>query len=450
MELLVSTKARSSSTPNRNDLRAAAAVFMKLIPDRAPRLEVLTALANSIEAAHATGRGSWSVSLFHDFLRLNVGPIEVLTIRPGLVNLLALNSAMNKSVRRRLKEFLSFDVRYRSVSGRKARLSLDPAEFSSAYRLARTAHEELCERAADVRSRSTFRNSYSEGVLLMLEAATRRKLPRPEYFAPPTHVLIVSNRDEATIDAGVGHTRTLRDWVVPKVAQSGNAALFFSRRNGVIADGLIAATPHPGKRIGRRPALRASVMNVRTWAEPISIDELRAIRGWRWLDYPRGFTTVPEAVRPVLWSLIRKHKGRARPESLEAKVEAAFRASGGGFGTPEENSRVEKAAIAFVRRQLKKEGWAVDSVEQEKCGYDLKCRRKNARRHVEVKGISGTKCEFIITMNERVRAQEDSAFFLYVVTGARSARPRLEILTERDLQRGFSLRPIAYRATPSR
>ena len=222
---------------------------------------------------------------------------------------------MNASSRRNLRDSLSFYVKYRSVPGRKGRLVLLPADFPGAYRSARAAHEALCERAAGLRSRSGFRNSYSDGVLLMLEAALCRKLPRPEYFAPPTHVLVASNRDEAALQASVGHSRTLRGWVVPRVARRGDAALFFSRKHGLIADGVVATDPHPGKPIGRRPALRASVANVRAWTTSLSLAELRAVKGWGWLNYPRSFSTVPDKIRPALWDLIRRHKGAGPPGS---------------------------------------------------------------------------------------------------------------------------------------
>lgn len=420
-----------------------------LIPDAAHRIEVFKALTNSIEVANAVGPGSWSVSLFRNLLRLNVGPIEVTVVGEGFVRLVTLEHALKPGVRRRLRGQISFDSTYSSVPGRKGSVNLEPERFAGAYSLARDAHEALCERAAVLRSRSSFRKAYSEGVLLMMEKVFHRKLPRPSFFSPPTHILVASNEDEFMLGAGANRGRTLRNWVVPRAARTGHAALFFSRKRGLIADGIVAASPAAGRRIGRRPAFRSSVANVRTWPEPIGLSGLRTIKGWPWLSYPRSFTTVPEAIRPTLWTLIRGRNGQARPGSLEAKAEAVLRSAGAGFGNSEENRKVERAAIAFVSRRLKKEGWTVRSVEQEKCGFDLKCSRGTACRNVEVKGVSGTKCEFVLTGNEWAKAQEDSKFFLYAVTSARSARPRLHALTAGDLSSRFELRAIAYKATPS-
>ena len=341
---------------DRTDPKDAAAVLETLIPDREDRQAFIEVLANSIEAAHAVGPESWSVSLFGSLLRLNVGPIEALTVGREFVRLLTLDASMRSSNRRRLLGSVFLGPQYKSVPGRKRIVIVEPDELRATYRWARPAHEALCERAAGLRSRSSFRNSYSEGVLLMLEATLRRKLPRPGYFSPTTHVLVASNRDEQNIESGAGHAQTLRGWVVPKVARPGDAALFFSRKSGLIADGVIGTNPRPGKRFGLKATLRASVANVRSWTTPIGLAELRTIKGWRWLNYPMSFTTVPAEVGPVLWDLIRRHKGGGAPGSLEAKAETALRASGTGFGTPEENRKVEKAAVAFVRRHLEKEG----------------------------------------------------------------------------------------------
>jgi hypothetical protein len=39
--------------------------------------------------------------------------------------------------------------------------------------------------------------------------------------------------------------------------------------------------------------------------------------------------------------------------------------------------------------EYKQNGWSVESVEQDKCGYDLLCANSSIEEHVEVKGIRG-------------------------------------------------------------
>jgi hypothetical protein len=49
---------------------------------------------------------------------------------------------------------------------------------------------------------------------------------------------------------------------------------------------------------------------------------------------------------------------------------------GAGFGDAMENKIVEDAAIDAVKRQYVSDGWSVRSVERDRCGYDLECRKR--------------------------------------------------------------------------
>jgi hypothetical protein len=60
-----------------------------------------------------------------------------------------------------------------------------------------------------------------------------------------------------------------------------------------------------------------------------------------------------------------------------------------------------------VKREYKQNGWNVESVEQDKCGYDLHCTKSSLEEHVEVKGIRGLDPSFIITAGEVRRAGSD-------------------------------------------
>ena len=118
---------------------------------------------------------------------------------------------------------------------------------------------------------------------------------------------------------------------------------------------------------------------------------------------------------------------------------------GGGFGNPETNKRVEKAAISFVTNDYKKRGWKVISVETEKRGFDLLCTKASKEEHVEVKGIQGDLLSFIITAGEVKKSQTDKKFVICVVTSA-SSSPKLHKFTAKDFCDQFDLEAIAYRA----
>lgn len=121
--------------------------------------------------------------------------------------------------------------------------------------------------------------------------------------------------------------------------------------------------------------------------------------------------------------------------------------SGQGFGDADRNAIVERAAIAAVSEDYRRRGWAVRSVERDKCGYDLECRLKASQECIEVKGISGSVCSFFLTAAELAAARREAQFVLYAVTTVLE-KPRLHRITLRDLEQRFRLDPIAFRAVP--
>lgn len=120
--------------------------------------------------------------------------------------------------------------------------------------------------------------------------------------------------------------------------------------------------------------------------------------------------------------------------------------TGAGFGNSETNRKVERAAVATVTAWYELEGWTVKSVEAEKCGYDLLCRKDSEENHVEVKGVQGDLVSFIITAAEVRQAQKDSDFVLCVVTSALTDSPSLNLYDAESFVSDFELSPLSYRA----
>ncbi len=131
-----------------------------------------------------------------------------------------------------------------------------------------------------------------------------------------------------------------------------------------------------------------------------------------------------------------------------SKGQTITRKAGGGFGTPENNKKVEKAAVLFVKKHFKSQGWSVHSVENKKCGYDLFCIKGSIKKHIEVKGVKGNIASFIITAGEVEKAKKDIRYILCVVTSAISKTPQLSKYSPKDFIKKFELYPISYLASP--
>ena len=126
-------------------------------------------------------------------------------------------------------------------------------------------------------------------------------------------------------------------------------------------------------------------------------------------------------------------------------IETAQEKTGAGFGNSEINRQVEQAAIFSVTKEYQNNDWTVESVEAEKCGFDLLCLKGEIQEHVEVKGIQGDLLSFIITSGEVKCSQTDENFVLCIVTSALTT-PKLHKFTAAEFAKRFSLETISYRA----
>lgn len=117
---------------------------------------------------------------------------------------------------------------------------------------------------------------------------------------------------------------------------------------------------------------------------------------------------------------------------------------GGGFGTSAQNQEVEKAAVTYVTKWYRSQGWTVTSVESEKRGYDLLCERASSELHVEVKGMNGNGEQFILTAREFETGFQDGKFILALVTSALSEKPNLQQWRAKEFREVFTFSPIQY------
>jgi hypothetical protein len=124
------------------------------------------------------------------------------------------------------------------------------------------------------------------------------------------------------------------------------------------------------------------------------------------------------------------------------------RNGGQGFGDPDRNAAVEKAAVDLVIEKYRADGWIVTDRQNDKCAYDLLCERGRFKRLIEVKGTQGDAPIFFMTRGELDLALSSDEFRLAVVLGALSASPRLREWTSPEFARRFTPVPIQYRVTP--
>ena len=182
------------------------------------------------------------------------------------------------------------------------------------------------------------------------------------------------------------------------------------------------------------------------------LHKLEFMSGRRITARGRGIGNALQAIRPLSASdtaLLKKYAGTLERHWSDAGFNDALEKGlkvGAGFGNPETNRKVERAAVSFVTQWYESRGWRVESVEAQKRGYDLLCAKGSAEEHVEVKGVQADLPTFIITAREVREAQSNSNFVICVVTSALNVRPKLFRYVGKEFVEKFDLVPLAFRA----
>lgn len=249
---------------------------------------------------------------------------------------------------------------------------------------------------------------------------------------------LTDDRDDYRTLKIAAKTKKTRDWSCLKETRAGDQVLVYCTH----PHGAIVATAEAMKNAvpGREWKYVTTLRNVRLVDPPLSREQIRAaFPDWAWAKSTRGQTYVDSRTGKALWKMATASNGTpAQPEALKK--------GGAGFGDPESNSLVEKAAVDLVTAHLAKQGYKVVSREAEKVGYDLDATKGGKVLHVEVKGISGQSLQFPLTAAEARRAGKDTAFQLFAVTNARTRACKIHKFTGTELIEKFDLSPLTFLA----
>ncbi len=179
---------------DRNSEDAARRVFERIVPDPEIRRTCLEFLADSIVHAHGCGKSAWEITLYSNGARLNVAQIEVLVYMNDTSKVILDAESIRESVREILGDRLEVGADlYRSVSGPKGIVLFTPDEASDVLPLVREPHLRLIENAARTKQTSSFKESYSPGIVEYLRSYLNREVPHPAYYqvAAPTPTIDV-------------------------------------------------------------------------------------------------------------------------------------------------------------------------------------------------------------------------------------------------------------------
>lgn len=179
------------------------------------------------------------------------------------------------------------------------------------------------------------------------------------------------------------------------------------------------------------------------WDEPVRESDVIAVEGLDQLEIIRmrqasNPSWISSEQLALLDPLLPKWPeiGEPAAESIDLGVHGA------GFGDELTRAVVERAAVEAVERYYRGRSHEVVSVERERCGWDLTCTAPDGSiTRVEVKGVSGSKRNVLLTRNEHRSAAVDDGWVLAVVTNA-VQKPQVTIFEASEVE--AAAEPFVY------
>jgi hypothetical protein len=168
---------------DRTSLQGCEAVLVDMLPNSAVRADCLGLLLDGINAAHSLSRAAWSVTLFSNGIRLNVGSVEAFTLLDGRVRLLL---EPGGGLDLALSPFLS-QTRYRSVPRETQLLEVPASELARLLQHARGPFLSFVRGASVTKRgkprRTPYHPSFSPGVVSYLSVFLGTPVPTPQFVS---------------------------------------------------------------------------------------------------------------------------------------------------------------------------------------------------------------------------------------------------------------------------
>lgn len=214
------------------------------------------------------------------------------------------------------------------------------------------------------------------------------------------------------------------------------------RYESVIGRSVYAAVDVPSARIDlaveRLASLSASILkNLRRFVRAAAT--AKTLSPWKYAHSPAVVDAFATASRRVI----------EQPPYWGSEIEAdSTPVTSKGLGRDVERMQeVERAAVDRVTKAYETAGWRVRSLEADKVGYDLECKRGKETRHLEVKGRAQSADTVIITNGEWQRARTDPKWVLAVVSFSGSRNEALREFSGKIVRSQSDIEPIAFRVT---
>lgn len=197
---------------DRTDKEVAREIIEFLLPDENIRRICLEFLASSVKEANRLAADRWGITLFTNCVRLNLGRIEVLSIRQeGIIEVTAdtkslpdfppeLDVEVHKP-----NDNDSFEGVFKTVPDSAACFFVDEQAKEVLPRLYES-HSKILWKAAQTSRHTMTKNAHSPSVIEYLEEHLNQSLPQPAYFSFQQEIT-----DQKQVDWEVDEVESLPD-----------------------------------------------------------------------------------------------------------------------------------------------------------------------------------------------------------------------------------------------
>jgi hypothetical protein len=237
---------------DRYDRHSADRLFRRIWPSDGAARASSAVLADSIRMAHREGEECWSITMFADFVRLNVGQVETLTLRANECRLLFRNP-LEYQADKQLEIIQTGKPVYAAVPVPSGVCVLAPENMPNLPNPVRFAHHAYILAAASFKRRAPSKKAFSPAILEYLEAVLGEQLPRPAYLTQEgshhveplpeelsdSKTLFEGAKYQVTVNAYERDPEARRQCIAKQGTQCAICGISFGTSYGKVAEGFI-------------------------------------------------------------------------------------------------------------------------------------------------------------------------------------------------------------------
>jgi 5-methylcytosine-specific restriction protein A len=174
---------KSIISENRASEEYAGKIFEKFYNNINIRKNCAQILADSILLANSISTSCWSLTLFPNKIRLNVGPVEVLVLKFETIFIIITEPKYDRLKNIKYESYIEpAKIHYKSIKTEHCLCNIPQEIIAQFYPEISKNHQEFINLAAEHKKNTTWKSSFSIGLIHYLNKLLNISLPTPAYI----------------------------------------------------------------------------------------------------------------------------------------------------------------------------------------------------------------------------------------------------------------------------